>query len=267
MRTIDVLPTIAKAAGVRLPWKADGIPADEREVDPEAPIDISHMGEPVLTEALGSVLAKRRAREGVEARLLRDGVYAIGPRPELIGRRVAAASGGKRVMVDDANGVLPSFVSGRVEGLEPDTVLAVAVNGRVQATTRAYRDGGRSVFAALVPPSSLREGPNAVSVFEVLAGGELRPLDGVLTTFVSGRVEGLEPDTELAVAVNGRVRATTRAYRDGGRRSSPHSCRHRHCAKGPTPCRCSRCSRPASCGRWTELWVSERTRRGRRAAW
>ena len=79
--------------------------------------------------------------------------------------------------VGDADGVLPSFVSGRVEGLEPDTMLAVAVNGRVQATTRAYRDGGRSVFAALVPPSSLREGPNAVSVFEVLAGGGLRPLD------------------------------------------------------------------------------------------
>lgn len=79
-------------------------------------------------------------------------------------------------MVDNADGVLPSFVSGRVEGLERDTVLAVAVNGRVRATTRAYRDGGRSVFAALVPPSSLREGPNAVSVSEVLAGGELRPL-------------------------------------------------------------------------------------------
>ena len=141
-----------------------------------APIDVSHMGEPVLTEALASVLEKRRAREGVEARLLREGVYAIGPRPELISRRVAVAFGGKHVMVDTTNGVLPSFVSGPVEGLEPDAVLAVAVNGRVQATTRAYRDGGRSVFAALVPPSSLREGPNAVSVFEVLAGGELRPL-------------------------------------------------------------------------------------------
>jgi hypothetical protein len=176
VRTIDVLPTIAKAAGVRMPWKADGIPADEREVGPEAPIDISHMGKPVLTETLGSVLAKRRAREVVEARLLRDGVYAIGPRPELIGRRVAVDSDAKHVTVDNANGALPSFVSGPVEGLEPDTMLAVAVNGRVQATTRAYRDGGRAVFAALVPPSSLREGPNTVSVFEVLAGGELRPL-------------------------------------------------------------------------------------------
>jgi len=50
------------------------------------------------------------------------------------------------------------------------------LSGQVRATTRAYRDGGRSVFAALVPPSSLREGRNAVSVLEVLAGGELRPL-------------------------------------------------------------------------------------------
>jgi hypothetical protein len=39
--------------------------------------------------------------------------------------------------------------------LDLGTVLAVAVNGRVEATTRAYRDGGRTVFAALVPPSSL----------------------------------------------------------------------------------------------------------------
>ena len=177
VRTIDVLPTIAKAAGVRLPWKADGIPADERSAELAAPIDISHMGEPVLTESLGSVLAKRRAREEAEARLLRDGVYAIGPRPDLIGRRVAAGTGERRVTVDSEAGVLPSFVSGPVSGVDPGTVLAVAVNGRVRATTRAYRDGGRTVFAALVPPSSLREGRNDVSAFEVREGGELRPLD------------------------------------------------------------------------------------------
>jgi hypothetical protein len=130
----------------------------------------------VLEEPLGSVLAKRRSREEVEARLLHDGVYAIGARPELIGRRVEAGSGGMQVMVDGGSAVLPSFVSGGVERVEPDTVLAVAVNGRVEATTRAYRDDGRSVFAALVPPSSLRAGPNAVTVFEVTAGGELRPV-------------------------------------------------------------------------------------------
>jgi hypothetical protein len=182
VRTIDVLPTIAKAAGVRLPWKADGIPADERAVDPAASIDVSHMGEPVLTEPLASVLAKRRARDEVEARLLRDGPYAIGSRPELIGRRVGPGSGGQPAMVDHEAVVIPSFVSGQVGGLKPNTEIAVAVDGRVEATTRVYRDDGKARFAALVPPSSLRDGPNAIAVFEVLAGGELRALDGSSTT-------------------------------------------------------------------------------------
>jgi hypothetical protein len=177
VRTIDVLPTIAKAAGVRVPWKADGVPADERAVDPGAPIDVSHAGEPVLTEALGSVLAKRRAREDAEARLLRRGVYAIGPRPELIGRRVAVRTGGQRVTVDPDAAELPSFVSGEAGGLAPGTELAVAVNGRVEATTRVYRQDGRSRYAALVPPASLHEGANGVAVLTVLPGGELRPVD------------------------------------------------------------------------------------------
>jgi hypothetical protein len=174
VRTTDVLPTIAKAARVRLPWDADGMPADERDVDAAAPIDVSHAGEPALTQPLGSVLAQRRAREQVEARLLRNGIYAIGPRPELIGRRVR--SGTRRLTVDPEAPVLPSFVFGRANGLEPGAELAVAVNGRVEATTRVYRNGDRPRYAALVPPSSLRAGTNVIAVLEVLPGGELRPL-------------------------------------------------------------------------------------------
>ena len=176
VRTIDVLPTIARAAGVEVPWDADGLPVEERDVDPAAPIDVSHAGEPALTEPLGSVLAQRREREAVEERLLRDGVYAVGPRPELIGRRVAGRSGEQQVEVADGAAVLPSFVSGEVRGLEPNAELAVAVGGRVEATTRVYRSGGRTVYAALVPPSSLREGANTVTVWAVTASGELQAL-------------------------------------------------------------------------------------------
>jgi hypothetical protein len=172
VRTIDVLPTIAKAAGVRMPWKADGLPAGERAVDPGASIDVSHMGDPVVTEPLSSVEAKRRARDEVEARLLRGGVYAIGPRPVLIGRRVRGAS--RTITVDEDAAVLPSLISGRVDGLALNAELAVAVNGRVAATTRVYRDGGRPVFAALVPPSSLHPGANEIGVFAVLPGSGLR---------------------------------------------------------------------------------------------
>jgi Sulfatase len=139
VRTIDVLPTIAKAAGVELPWKADGMPADERPVDPSAAIDISHMGVHVLTEPLRSVQAKRAVREPIEDRLLRAGVYAIGPRPDLIGRTAPAGaqpvSGGPYVWGDVA---------------EPDnTDLAVSVDSRIVATTRAF--GGE--FTAILPSS------------------------------------------------------------------------------------------------------------------
>jgi Sulfatase len=162
VRTIDVLPTIADAAGVTIPWKLDGMPAGERAVDPAATIDVSHAGEPVLAEPLRSVLDKRDARERVEARLLRGGVQAIGPRPELIGRRVA---GGRQL--DGA-----PLVRGEAEGLAAGTEIAVAAGGRVVATTRVYSDGGRPVFAALVPPDASAP----VTAFEV-RGDDLRPLD------------------------------------------------------------------------------------------
>ena len=176
VRTIDVLPTIAKAAGVRLPWRPDGIPADERGLEPQARIDVSHAGDPALTEPLSSVLAERRVREAEEARLLAHGVYGIGPRPDLLGRRVPAAAGARQLDVDTGSAVLPAFVSGPAKGVRPGAELAVAVNGRVEATTRAYRDDGRTLYAALVPPPSLRDGANAVSVLAVLPGGGLRPL-------------------------------------------------------------------------------------------
>ena len=176
VRTIDVLPTIAKAAGVELPWKAAGVPADERAVDPAAPIDVTHAGEPAVTEPLGTVLAKRRERERVEARLLRGGVYEIGPRPDLIGRRVSARAGEQQLMADPESDLLPAFVSGSAKGLAPNTALAVAVNGRVEATTRVYRVDDGPVYAALVPPSALRDGANSVVALEVLADGGLRPL-------------------------------------------------------------------------------------------
>ena len=54
--------------------------------------------------------------------------------------------------------------------------LAIAVNGRVEATTRVYRADDRPVYAALVPPSALRDGANSVVALEVRADGELRPL-------------------------------------------------------------------------------------------
>jgi hypothetical protein len=187
VRTVDALPTIAKAAGVRVPWETDGMPADERETDAGAPIDVTDDGKRGRGEALATILERRRVREDAEARLLRNGLYGIGPRPDLIGRPVdggaPAAATGPRATVDapgdygaiaDGALTLPALVSGDVTGLADDAVIAVAVNGRVEATTRVFPGG----YVAMVPPDSLHAGSNSVTVLQVLAGDGLRAIGG-----------------------------------------------------------------------------------------
>ena len=155
MRTIDALPTIAEAAGVRVPWRTDGMPAGERPVDASTPIAVTGEGSPGEPVALGTVLDGRREREAAEARLLRGGEYAIGPRPDLIGRRATAPplADGARATVDAprefaaiAAGarVLPVLVSGDVTGLPDDEPIA----------HRRQRPGGR--HDARVPARSIR---------------------------------------------------------------------------------------------------------------
>jgi hypothetical protein len=165
------------------------MPAGRRKVDPAARIEVTHAGVPALTTTLGAILRARREREAVEAALLRDGVYAIGPAPQLIGRRVAAvprrvASGPRATVdaphelrtIDHESAVLPAYVSGAVDGLPADAMLAVAVNGRVEATTRVLRSDAGLVYAALVPPASLKDGANTAMVLQVLPGDRLRPI-------------------------------------------------------------------------------------------
>ena len=66
--------------------------------------------------------------------------------------------------------VLPVLVSGDVTGLANDAPIAIAVNGRVAATTRVFPPGQ---YVALVPPGSLRPGANEVTVRKI---GEKRSI-------------------------------------------------------------------------------------------
>ncbi len=194
VRSVDALPTLAKAARVRVPWRTDGIPADERPVDPSTPIDVMDDGQPRRPQPLGTLLDAFRAREAVEARLLRHGVYRIGPRPDLIGRRIADpalaaagpratvdAPGAYRAIAEDAPN-LPVLVTGDVTGLKDNTPIAVAIDGRIQTTTRVFHERGRPQYAALVPPDSLRPGSHTVAVLHVQPGDRLRTIGAVPAT-------------------------------------------------------------------------------------
>ncbi len=186
VRTIDVLPTIAAELGIRLPRRVDGVPAGERDADPDTPIEVPDSFGLGTTGKFGDILEQRLARLRYQRSLLEpagDDPYAMGPRPQLIGRRpgTVARGHGRVRLVDPAAfddvrpnaAILPAFVSGTVTGLAEGTVLAVTVNGRIEATTRVDGSGDGLRFGALVAPRALRAGANRIGVLEVAPAGRL----------------------------------------------------------------------------------------------
>jgi hypothetical protein len=148
VRTIDVLPTIAREIGVRLREPVDGVPAGERDADPAQEIDVPDSWEKGTTTDFGTFLRQRAERRRYERSLLELAGYdafAMGPRPDLVGRRVGSVPAGEgSAQLDDLGG---AWVSGTTT-VPNGTPLAVVVDGRIAATTRV--DGRR--FGALVPP-------------------------------------------------------------------------------------------------------------------
>jgi hypothetical protein len=59
---------------------------------------------------------------------------------------------------------VPARITGRVLGLPEgeETLVAVAVNGVIEAVVRSYHDRGRSGFQAMIPPDRFRPGNNIV---------------------------------------------------------------------------------------------------------
>ena len=68
-----------------------------------------------------------------------------------------------------ASGLVPAKIAGTISGdaVEEEAPLAIAVNGRVRAMTRAYELGGGSGFEAMVPETSFHDGRNDVEIYAV----------------------------------------------------------------------------------------------------
>ena len=135
----------------------------------------------------------------------------FGPSSQLVGRVVSAldvtTAPGARLRLDGetlfanvkrASEFVPARIAGEVDGLSlaSGAPLAVALNGRVAATTRTFVLDGRSRFAVLVPESAFRDGRNTVDVFAIsTAGGRTRLL----------RVGGTANGADYALAANSRA--------------------------------------------------------------
>jgi len=184
--TADVFPTIADLLGVELPFAVDGRPAREVEPTREASILRGDEEEPRSFD-LGQVLAQRDQIADRISDLFGsgwNGVYRYGPSPDLIGTRVSShdvlpALPEQSVALTDAQNFtqvdldgqyLPALISGRPKGLANGEAVAIALNGRIVATSDVFDPiDGAQRFAALAPPKAFREGVNKVGIYRVLA--------------------------------------------------------------------------------------------------
>jgi hypothetical protein len=188
-QTLDVVPTIIESLGGEAPEGIDGLSAfGQIPRDRERLIGIQGAGVDVHAEEFDSILQELHQ---FFAPAGRKDLYAIGPgtSESLIGRDAQGLAGGssqgsftldQEAAYDDLNPeaeIFPSLVGGELSGIEPQTVLAVAINGRVTAVTRSYERDDSIRFYAMVPPTAFRPGSNSIEVY-VVEGERLAPLAG-----------------------------------------------------------------------------------------
>jgi len=199
-RTLDITPTIAAVLGWRLGYRADGRSAFSRATRRRQRVTLTTRDFSSIVSISGRRWEARR-RSVWQRRLRQFGsgdiasLYTgIGPHRGLIGRQAAelasaSGAGGPQASIagDDmfanvrrTSGIVPTQVAGNLGGgsSREKRDLAVAVNGRIEAVGRSFHLAGDPTehFAFMVPEGALREGRNAIEVFEVMAGERLRPL-------------------------------------------------------------------------------------------
>ena len=189
-RTIDIVPTIAQQLGIENLYKTQGKPISEEGRGGEVAVT-NGQGE-VIRMPLSRMLRQRGAVvKQAFFRLGSGDLFDLGPAPGLIGTTAPALSIGIRPgtsatvengdaleHVDPRGQEVPAFIAGELEGVKPGALIAVTVNGTVEATGRAFLFNGELQYGAVVPPSSFGAGRNQIGVYEVGPGNVLTPLGG-----------------------------------------------------------------------------------------
>lgn len=189
VRTLDLVPTIAQALGVRLPWKVDGRSLYSKSSDRRKLT--------LYFEDRSLTVSPRRfrrrllqpvvPREELLASLRRGGdAFDIGPDPELVDRRLPAhlpeahgsvklAGGDRLPAVSGRVHEIVARVGGQVSGFRKPHRLAVAVDGRIAATTESYTSSpGVELFTAMLRPSVVRRGGRLTLLAISHAGNRVR---------------------------------------------------------------------------------------------
>ena len=203
LEVVDILPIVAELIGTELPWAVDGRSARMPARREAARLHRWPHLEPVsFTGVTGAMATAARRRDT----LLGSGdwhpsLWRRGPWGALVGTEVdvSGVEGRAHVRVgldepcaladvDPASGFVPVHITGEVTGRGKDeapTVLAVAINGRIEAVTQTWKapvHGREGYWSAIVPEEALRKGRNTLEVLVVTRVGtqtRLAPVRGI----------------------------------------------------------------------------------------
>jgi len=195
-RTIDILATIADVLDVDLPWAIDGRSLFDDSPSESATVIIhrndgsalkDHLELPSQPEAKYRTLDRKLEVFGAGNPL--ESLYSIGEFGQLVGRRPADFSTGSEEEfsvgladawtfenVDLDEPFIPAQIVGRLTALRPfdqPLNLAIAVNGKIQASTKTYslpEEIDFSSFSAMVSESAFVAGRNLIMVYLIEEG-------------------------------------------------------------------------------------------------
>jgi hypothetical protein len=193
VRTIDLLPTIADALDVRVPWPISGRSFLRSDYVPDGQVVVFPQGEgppPPVRMSLAEYERDASATLAAKQRLFGHGIYAIGPHPELVGREAPAAAATSSLRatidqpqrlasVDTRSSFVPSNITGRLTGAgaRAGLPLAVALNDRIVATgwSAQLKGDDQVIVSFMVPPELLHDGRNDARVY-LIDAARLVPL-------------------------------------------------------------------------------------------
>jgi Sulfatase len=190
MEQVDLLPTIADIAGIRVPWSIDGVSWADPSAAKRPRTQKWFYPIPGTRRVLEGTAGQAVALQGLADRVvhLQDGYldwFRVGPHADLVGRSVGdltvgADGGTARVVglgdyrhVDPASGWVPAQVGGQltstVPGIPARPAVAVAVNGVIGGVSETFASGDSppTWFTAMVSDSLLRPGDNRLQLFVV----------------------------------------------------------------------------------------------------
>jgi hypothetical protein len=190
VRTVDIVPTIVDALGIRAPWPMAGrsfLSAGYRP-EPTVTVDGHRNGrESKVTLTVAQYRRRAAADLAAKERVFGKDPYAVGPHTELLGRRVAPGADpaaslhaeliapGRLDAVDTKAAVLPAAITGRLTGTaaRAGLPLALALDGRIVATGSSARleNDPDTYFSFMVPPAAFHDGRNVSAVYLVTPGG------------------------------------------------------------------------------------------------